>query len=325
MKKQKDIYCDLGFWQHLSGLLSSAKMSPDPVECKKIQTLLEWYSLLCRSNLYFDCSIDDFENAAKDDLYLQVIRRNYPDKRCELAFSNGSINKMCSGPSQMDLGMYSSLFLSKTNHQEEAKKVGVICICSNELFDHDELFCDKGPSIQQQENTNWKSILGSNLIPHNCNSMVIVDNYIFDKVDNNLYKVLDALLPSKLDTTFYLTVFSINDGNETYFDNKRLSLESKLKDIRPELHVSLEIFENRSNDFHDRSIITNYMWVGIGAGFNIINRHKADKSTELHVVYPMIVSEDRINWGSERYQILIDDAKKCLRNHNKHSNNRLLR
>lgn len=325
MKKRKDVYCDLGFWQNLSGKLSKAKITPDPVECKRIQILLDWYEFLSRSNLIFDCSIADFENAVKDDLFLQYIMRHYPDSRGDLGFIHGSINKMFIGPAEMSVNMYSSLFLTQSDHKEEAMRVGVININNEELYSHIELFNDKGDAIKQSTITDWKQILQSNKVPHNCNSMVIVDNYIFDKVDDNLYKVLDALLPHKLETTFYLTVFSINEGNETYFESKKLSLETKLKEIRPELNVSLEVFENSSNEFHDRSIITNYMWVGIGAGFNLINRHKADKSTELHVVYPMIVSEDRINWGCERYQMLIDDAKKCLNKRNKHSNNRLLR
>lgn len=324
MKKLKDIYCDMGFWQGLSGQLSAIKLSPNLDECKKITKLVAWFDLLCRSNMYFDCSINDFNGASNNDPFLKDLWKRSTDGRCNLDFAPGSINKLCAGPSQMEPNMYSSLFLSQTKHEDEAKKVGVICVCVKELFDHDELFNDNGRAIKRKEVANWSTILASNLVPHNCNSMVIIDNYIFNHEDDNLYKVLGTLLPSSLDTTFYLTVFSVNKGDVSFFDKKRQSLETKIKEIRPELKVKIEVFENSSNEFHDRSIITNYMWVGIGSGFDLIDKQKTGKSTELHVIYPMIISEERVKWSNERYHILIDDAKRCLRIRGKISSNRLL-
>ncbi|MBR6930510.1 MAG: hypothetical protein IKH61_09855 [Bacteroidales bacterium] len=325
MKKQKDIFCDLGFLKNLSCKLSNAKMSPDLEECKRNQTLIDWYDLICRSNMYVDCSVADFDNASKEDLYIKTIWKRSTDGRGKMELSQGSINKMCKGPAEMDVGMYNSLFLSESNHCEEAKRVGVINICDKELFDHNELFSDQGDAIWQSQTTNWNEILQSTNVPHNCNSMIFVDNYIFNQTERNLYMILDALLPRKIETTFYLTIFSENEGDEVFFENKKRALKEKLQRIRPDLPMYIEVFENNKSDFHDRSIITNYMWVGIGSGFDLFRRQGSDKSTELHVVYPMIVSEERVKWSNERYHILISDAKKCLRTRNKSSKNRLLR
>ena len=137
--------------------------------------------------------------------------------------------------------------------------------------------------------------------------------------------ILDALLPMNIEATFYLSIFSENEGDDVCFENKKRALKEKLQTIRPNLPISIEVFENNKSEFHDRALITNYMWVGIGSGFDLFRRRESDKSTELHVVYPMIVSEERIKWGNERYHILIADAKKCLRTRNTSSKNRLLR
>lgn len=325
MKKQKDIFCDLGFLKYLSCKLSNAKMSPDLEECKRNQALIDWYDLICRSNMYVDCSVADFDNASKEDLYIKTIWKRSTDGRGKMELSQGSINKMCKGPAEMDVGMYNSLFLSESNLCEEAKRVGVINICDKELFDHNELFSDQGDAIRQSQNTSWKEILQSTNVPHNCNSMILVDNYIFNQTERNLFMILDALLPIKIETTFYLTIFSENEGDEVYFESKKRTLKEKLQRIRPDLPMYIEVFENNKSDFHDRSIITNYMWVGIGSGFDLFRRQESDKSTELHVVYPMIVSEERVKWSNERYHILISDAKRCLRTRNKSSKNRLLR
>ena len=324
----KNIYCDLGFWNHLSNQFSTVQMSPNPLVRKKIQTIMDWYNLFERSQLHFDCLIDDSLNSIKNDEYLHYLWKCWTDARIpnkDEFFAPGSIMKMCDGPSEMDFNMYNSLFLTGLNNQKQSSAVGVINICSEELFKHDELFSDKGAALQRGNKANWRTILLSNKIPHNCNSMVIADNYIFNKVDRNLYEILDALLPTRIETTFYLTIFFVNEGGASTLKLITDSLKAKIQEIRPELGISLEIFETSKEEFHDRAIITNYMWIGIPSGFDLIKGQISAKSTELHAVYPMIISEDKIKWTNERYSIFIDDAKRCLKNRNVHSNNRLLR
>lgn len=132
-------------------------------------------------------------------------------------------------------------------------------------------------------------------------------------------------MPKEFDTTFYLTIFSLSDSEKEKLTRKE-KLKKKILEIRPNLAINIEIFQNSTADFHDRAIITNYIWIEIGAGFDIIKDDgKASKETNIHITYPMIIPEKRIRSGNNGYWNIIDSAKKCLKNRNKVSNNRLLR
>lgn len=326
MNQQKDIYCDLGFWDSLSSRFSKVKMATNLDELKQNQNLMDWFDLLCRSHLLFDCSIDDFETATNNDLYLKDVWKKSTDGRCQLDFSPGAVSSMCAGPSKMEPGMYNSLYLTNTNHPIEACNVGVFNISSDLIHDYAEIFNDNGPSVKRDSLCNWLQILKEAHAQQNCNSMIIADNYIFKDVNSNLYKILDVLLPQKLDAIFYLTVFSLNESVESEFEKKKQALEKRIHEMRPNLSVKLEVFNSSKEDFHDRGIITNYVWIEIGAGFNLIKSNgTAGKTTNLHISYPMIIPQDRMKCSRDGYLNIIDDAKRYLRIRNTKSNNRLLR
>lgn len=320
----KDIYCDLGFWRSLSGRFSNVKMTTNRDELRKNQNLMDWYDLLSRSKLLFDCTVDDFEVIAKTDPYLKDIwKKSIEDDRCQLDFLQGAIASMCAGSSGMNLKMYNSLYLSDKNHEPQARNVGVINVNSGSLHEHMELFNDLGPSIKRGSQYDWMGLLNTAKAGQNCNSMVIADNYIFQDVNANLYRILDALLPHKLKTFFYLTVFSLNKDSES---DRKKQLEERIKVIRPELSINVEVFNCTKDEFHDRGIITNYIWIEIGAGFNVLKKSGiARKGTNIHITYPMIISEDRMNCNIDGYWNIIEDAKSCLKRRNERSNNRLLR
>lgn len=326
MNQKKDIYCDLDFWQSLSSRFENVRMTTDLNELRQNQNLLDWYGLFSRSHLLFDCALSDFENAAIEDQYLRTAWKQSTDGRWQIDFAPGAMASMCAGPSQMDAKMYHSLYLSKENRATNASNVGVINVYSEGVLEHTELFNDNGPSIKRETRNNWAEILKTARAKQNCNSMVIADNYIFQDVNANLYRILDALLPHKLETVFYLTVFSLNEISDAELDKKKQQLEKRIQEMRPNLAVNTEVFSCTKDYFHDRGIITNYQWIEIGAGFNIFkNDGTAKKTTNVHVSYPMIIPEDRMRCSRDGYLNIIDDAKSCLRIRNKRSNNRLLR
>lgn len=326
MNQKKDIYCDIGFWGRLTSLFPSIKMTTDLDELKQSQTVMDWYGLLCRSNLFFDCSVDEFESAANADPYLKDVWKKSTDGRCSLDFSPGAVASMCAGPSKMDGGMYHSLFLTSDDHSQQAYNVGVVNIGSDGMCNHSEIFSDNGLSIKRDSVNDWLAILQAAKAQQNCNSMVIADNYIFKDVNANLYKILDALLPKKLDTVFYLTIFSLGETVDSELEKRKQSLDEKIHDMRPELTVKLEVFGTSTVDFHDRGIITNYLWIEIGAGFNLLkNNGAAGKTTNIHITYPMIVPEERVKCSCSGYWNIIEDAKRCLKSRDVRSSNRLLR
>lgn len=325
MNRRKDIYCEKEFWGTLSNELSARILSPDPNTIHQEQNLIDWYGLLRRSNVFFDCSYEEIVNTARKDMYLAELIKNSGAAYGEIASSPGAIASMCNGPAQMNTQMYSSLFLSKETHTNQSRKVGVINIGSNEIHQTTHLFNDCGPSICRDSSQDWFQILKSAHADQNCNSMIIADKYIFKDVNANLYKILDILLPQKLGTTFYLSIFSLDGCTDSKVEEFRLQLDKKIHEVRPELSYSLEVFGCSTDDFHDRGIITNYLWIEIGAGFNLIKKGRARITTNIHVTYPMIISQERVKSSCDGYWNIIEDAKRCLRTRHKSSNNRLLR
>ena len=154
MKQVKDIYCDLGFWNNLSSFFHTFRMSPDPIERKHNQIILDWYDLFCRSNLCFDCKKEDFITAVQKDDYLSQIWKCSTDGRCELNFTQEAMSAVYKEPNKMESEMYNALYLTETNNEDFANKVGVISIHNDNLFEHNELFSDEGPAIQQNKNKN---------------------------------------------------------------------------------------------------------------------------------------------------------------------------
>ncbi len=326
MNQRKDIYCESGFWSELSNKLTTMQYSPNPDVRRNNQDLNDWYDLLGRSNVFFDCSTEEIVTASEKDSWLEELLKDSQGGKCLVDSSPGAITSMCKGPSQMDTKKYNSLFLSKENCNNQACNVGVINVCSSAIHRNRHLFKDSGPNIGRDTKQDWFYILNTANAVHNCNSMIIADNYIFKDFNTNLYKILDTLLPHKLGTTFYLSIFSLDGCTESEIKEFKQQLDTKIREIRPQLSFSLEVFGCSTGDFHDRAIITNYMWIEIGAGFNLItNKGEARRTTNMHITYPMIISEDRVNCSCDGYWKIIEDAKKYLRSRNQSSNNRLLR
>lgn len=325
MNPKKNIYCDLGFWGSLSACFPSVKMPTNHDESIFYQNLMDWYDLLKRSQLQFDCTVEDFESAAKEDFYLKDLWKRSVEDGNSLNFSPGAIAAMCEGASQMEFKMYNSFFLSEKDCTIQARNVGVMNVDSSNFHRHTELFKDSGPGIRNSSKSTWKEILETAKAKQNCNSMMIVDNYIFHDSEANLYAILDVLLPEKLGTVFYLTIFSCNVGEGVAFEKNKQRLEEKIHKMRPNLSIIIEVFHWSKDNFHDREIITNYIWIEIGAGFNVLKGNGvARKTTNIHITYPMIISKDRME-NTDGYWNIIEDAKHGLKIQNKMSNNRLLR
>lgn len=160
------------------------------------------------------------------------------------------------------------------------------------------LFRNCGRSIEEGEYLTWADVLQSQHNLSNCNSMVIIDNYILKSL-NNLEEILKALLPRQIpgvtrEDKFYLTIITAQDRSNTRNDeNIYRQLDEKIKQIRPNLDFELDLFVEQntsSNTFHDRYILTNNVIIKSGGGFDLIKNGKATKQTEVSILHPGIQS-----------------------------------
>ena len=116
---------------------------------------------------------------------------------------------------------------------------------------------------------NWDNIL-KNKLP--CNSMIIVDNYLFEskrKIKQNLIKLLSKLLPDELNSVFQLQIITEKPNDPKTIPDFFWKLP---KELSKSYKIDLKIIYDTATEakkHHDRNIITNYLWINSGRGFSI--------------------------------------------------------
>ena len=120
---------------------------------------------------------------------------------------------------------------------------------------------------------------------HPFNSIIIADNYIFDKnntkrIDKNLIQILKNILPKRLNKqSIALTIFA---KNETFnIDFIYNYLKEKFKNEFPNFNFKFTIIGVDKYDLHDRNILTNYMWINSGYGFSIFYKNRVMQDTHI--------------------------------------------
>ena len=145
------------------------------------------------------------------------------------------------------------------------------------------------------------------------------------KAASNIKQIISLLNDTVLDVSSKVKEGARVSENGYIEINKITDILNRINEIRKELQVELTIYLCGKNDFHDRAIITNYIWIGCGGGFDLLNsKLQSSKMTNIPIFYPYI--QDGIDWGIDHYQNFINDAKR-VKKHNRSigkGSNRLL-
>ena len=297
-KDRTPVYCEIAF------LKKFAENNPSIMPIDDVKVWLGLYDILNRCSMQIDVKTESyFDEMQKGPLMLQQLWKRHANGDSELQFSE---NHKCDN-------YIEKLMVCKDARtiyllDKEGKKCidyGAIAISADNLKQQAHLFKDNGCAIEKDYHGNWKKILTKEYDLTRCNSMIVVDNYIF-KNPENLFSLLDGLLPYKLKCVFHLSIFteSINDANKKYHQ-----LKSQIERLRPELKVQLSLYvSNGKSAFHDRAILTNNTWISCDGGFDLFNeRGKAMKSTKISIIYPHIQSA--IDWSLPAYNNLIRQTR----------------
>ena len=369
---KKQIYLDVGFWNHLYQELLT--ISPKKL-IDQYRSILPWIDLIDRSSTRFFSSSDKEEFKKlyydtydhKSPLFRYIIihlLNNNASASSEVldvlntAFSNSCIQKIEANQ------IFRSLFLTENDYSNQAEKIGALEVCADNLERDNEanrLFRDAGPNIRKGEQNTWKDLLHNAKVEHNCNSMMIVDDYIIkgEDVDNmtkscdeNLFPILESLLPENSTIPFHLTIFTACEGKtrddfETFKNEQETNRKTKeelvnnWKKGKYGFHIEVEVKNSwavsdengrvKENDygniykryFHDRQVITNHMWISCGGGFDLKNNGKMQKLTHIEAFYPSIIYH--IDHNCDFYWDLINQANYCLFETRQKSVNRLLK
>ena len=318
----------MDFWD--SFIKSRPSFTPFPEEniIRKCKIWDDLYLFISRSNLFFDCSETEYQNKADTDEYYKVLWKKSTGGECDLKFNADIKNCLESGEcNDMQL---SAVYLTDASYDKLAADMGVLNITPENYVDFGELFVDNGIALDKNVEGNWKLVFRG-CVKQTCNALLIIDNYIFssDPKLQNLLELLDCLIPDKLKTEFHLTIVSsrcqkiFNKSAEYVASDKRNMIKKELNRIRPYIKsVQIEVFFV-GKEFHDRSIASNYIWIGSGFGFGLFDNGKSSNPTTVQIIYPYFCNS--VKWVEKAYGNVIKNTEKAISNNGKVSRNRLFR
>jgi hypothetical protein len=188
------------------------------------------------------------------------------------------------------------------------------------------LFVDNGQPLHKDDEWSWEKF-AQKIPDRSSNAMLVVDNYILRNGEQDLYDMLIQLLPDECAIGYHLTIFYYMEGPVT--ENMILDL---IKERKPNLidNLQLELIRVAGiQDFHDRAVITNNYWIGVGGGFDISfwdrasRMRRVKRSTNAEVVYPYFASSN-VNRIDKAYENLLEEAIQELPLARSSSRNRLL-
>lgn len=152
------------------------------------------------------------------------------------------------------------------------EKFGYIVISKDKIETIEQYFTFHRISLSNKLTNNWDFVRN---YKHPCNSIVITDDHLGktgQDIRDNIIPLLRRIMPSKLDTTFHLTIIGFSKLTKEQFEEVKNELESSFKSNR--YPVCLYIIQH---SYHDRFLFTNYYHFSCGQGFNMVKAEKGKK------------------------------------------------
>ena len=298
---KKPIYCDFEFLKKVrnsNGCFSTFGSND------AMKFWLNTLQLLLKSKVQLNIDTKTFLNHTKNgegDTFSELWKR-VANGECEISFLEDHNTKFYENKLASSDGVKSAYLINEkvsiANHN--SKKYGVVIITPDCWQDNESarkkayLFMDNGWAATKGEHKNWSDILRSGEYKlSECNSMVIIDNYIAKSdlvIEKNLYPILKELLPCELNknTKFHLTIMTKKSRPYGFNYNELYNaLKNKINELFPNLKLQFDLYlEDGIGEFHDRAIITNNAMICCDGGFDLINsRGKMSKHTKWSIVY----------------------------------------
>lgn len=337
MHYRKNVYCEYQFLEKMCE--AAEENSPSKYEEKKVWRSL-WnflYNETITFNIDFS-STTEWENKCKEAKKnaLRAIKTNKPEpllpkliRRIDDAkYEDQEHIQMKCGyhaltPESSSLST-DGLYLTMLNHEQCNQimhRTGGFIISLDDAKYLTPLTNDNGMPIKKDESGTWDKIFKDCNIPTRCKEfssfITIVDNYLLnikDNIEENLKPILDNILPTEtMVQPFPITIISRfresgKEVNDLNFEGRWNIVKTILKQINRPYPIKLCIVKCGNNTFHDRTILTDNMWISCGGGFDLFVNHKASKATLINIVSPIL--NDRVRWAFKAYANLREEIDK---------------
>lgn len=302
-KIKKRIYCDFEFWERFFELETTI------IHNRQKRKLWDaFYDFLSSNCIFFNIGENEFNEDTPGGHSIEEMRR--ATGGAKFKFVNKKYPKFEELSNDNDY-LLNSVFLTMLETSEcecLSKKYGIMVFNLEMIFSAEHVYYDNEKAFTKENGSNWDYLMGlKQKCPSIscCNSLVIVDRYLLAEnnkenvLSTNVKPILEALLPTKLDNDIVFTISIITDtynkDNNIEVSNEYQRYVNTIKEIRPELTFSLNIFQSRK--VHARSIFTNNIVLSSDAGFDVIgdNYEPLRLVNFTSVVFPFLVSNKTEN------------------------------
>ncbi len=303
---KRDTYCEVSFLRKFSEKFSQS--SPfDEEQVRKNQCWIGLFKFLCSKAILMIDDRTQFNAASQENQLCHKIKKLWVNGSLQICEQKISIDAI------PDDALCSSVLLYDDNPFviQKAEKLGLLLITPSTYDQFACLYRDNGIAFRTNDIADW-SILKQKC-KHNFNAMIISDLYVLKERRINLYAILDALLPTSLDTEMHISIFTQDTPT---FQQDCEEVKEQIKAMRPKLSFNLTLHKAMATDIHDRGIITNYMRIKCGAGFDLLKITKhgeqvARITTDVDVDFPYFIESEK---AERSYENILMDAQKMYNN-----------
>lgn len=250
-------------------------------------------------------------NAYKIFYDIRYKSKDYSNITLFCSDSNVSVPYIDIVQKKIDEESLNAIFLTNAGRdvcESVMQKYGVLAICRENMDEFYYLCNDNGQAINAESQGNWTQLFADINKKWN-NSLIIIDNYLLNNtkyLDDNLYPIISSFLNNHCEDSSRLQVSifsSCKESNINWHDAIYKKIFEKYGD-----KIILSIFKIKSDEFHDRVILTNSLWVECGSGFDLYKREGgnlvANKTTTLHIVSPFFC-DNSSSWCLCAYQNIV--------------------
>lgn len=332
---RKHVYCEKNFLEHCIKTIAGWKFCEQNFEELSLWMCIKSLIFSPDIVLHLDISDDDLPQSdgtkSKKDFSAWAIElaQMQSEQKIHLKLGDFVTPETINKSDNKQLTAYYLTCCDCETCQKCMDECGVLAICPENLKDFTSILYDNGMAINRKGKAEWKKII--NCSPCLCNSLILVDNYIFNDfklLDDNLKQILDALLPERLDIPFHIAICS-EMGNKSEQDCL-IKVDNLIKNIRPNLIVKIDILKCSTSDFHDRIIITNNIYISCGSGFEIlkydfnISRFStvSTKMTAVAILFPFF--QTSVKWTTNAYSNMINEVSRVRKSRDTKMENRLI-
>lgn len=324
MRKRKTIFCKKEF---LTKFFESQPSTTFETmnEAQAWQAWLKWFYFIKRSDIIIDMSVEKFESLAKGNNFVGILHKDYTGGNCSISFvDNIDVEAITAANITTEQACAFYLIDKDDDYCKRlSNKLGLIVANCDMLKKMEYMFVDNGCSYPSpSDSANEWNIIGQTPSAKFTNTVLITDMYILqgkwqDKIENNIRPILNKLLPDNtLQEECQIAIFT-GGKYEDYARNAKDqydSLVTAIKQIRDDnFNFSLNIYYGCSK-FHDRTILTNNLYITSGRGFDLFPEKKDDpKGTIICINYPFFNEGKNIQY-SEYYLQVLDTTKHLASN-----------